>query len=481
MKSKSALFLLALLTSLPGLLLGATATEKTADKTAAKAAKAKTDGKRPELKVDSTPVAEGKSPLVTSYADILEGIRPAVVSVYSSKIVRQQIPEFLRQYGLRGGEQKQEGLGSGVIISSDGYIITNNHVVADADELKVLLTDDRELTAKVIGTDPKTDVAVIKIDADKLPAATLADSSKLRVGDVVFAIGNPLAVGQTVTMGIVSATGRRVGILDEVGGYEDFIQTDAAINQGNSGGALIDARGRLVGINSAILSTSQGNIGIGFAIPINLASKIMNSLIETGKVSRGYMGVATDPLTPDLAESFGLPKETKGLIITDLTPADGPAAKAGLKREDIITAINDQPATSRDDLRLIIAQTPPGTKITVKYLRDGKPLATEVTLVERTDDNAPDGELVPGVTVAPLTDDLRKEMRVDDRVDGLVITDVSNDSAYRDNFPQGAVIEQINRVPVTDLASAKRVIHDGRNIALVYYRGVYRYILFVVR
>ncbi|HVZ64546.1 MAG TPA: Do family serine endopeptidase [Lacunisphaera sp.] len=481
MKSKSAIFLLALLASLPGLLLGATATEKPAEKPAAKAAKPKTDGKRPELKIDSTPVAETKSPVVTSYADVLEAIRPAVVSVYSSKIVRQQVPEFLRQYGFRGGEQKQSGLGSGVIISSDGYIITNNHVVEEADELKVLLNDEREYTAKVIGTDPKTDVAVIKIDADKLPAATLADSSKLRVGDVVFAIGNPLGVGQTVTMGIVSATGRRVHILDEVAGYEDFIQTDAAINQGNSGGALIDARGRLVGINSAILSTSQGNIGIGFAIPINLASNIMNSLIETGTVSRGYLGVSTDTLAPDMNESFGLKPDTKGVIITDLNPADGPAAKAGLKREDIITGVNDKPITSRDDLRLIIAQTAPGTKVSVKFLREGKPQSADVVLGKLPDENAAEGELVPGVTVAPLTDDLRKEMRIDDRVDGLVITDVSNDSAYRDNFPQGAVIEQINRVPLTDLASAKRVIHDGRNIALVYYRGVYRYILFVMQ
>jgi serine protease Do/serine protease DegQ len=481
MKSKTVALLFALLSTMLGLGVGLIAAEKAAGKATAKSAAA--PAPKPVLKIDTSPIAETKSAVVTSYADILEGIRPAVVSVYSSKIVRQQVPEFLRQYGVRGGEQKQEGLGSGVIISSDGYIITNNHVVEGADELKVLLTDDRELTAKVIGTDPKTDVAVIKIDADKLPAATLADSSKLRVGDVVFAIGNPLAVGQTVTMGIVSATGRRVGILGEVQGYEDFIQTDAAINQGNSGGALIDARGRLVGINSAILSTSQGNIGIGFAIPINLASHIMNSLIETGTVSRGYMGVGTDPnpLTPDLAESFGLPKDTKGVIITELNPPDGPAAKAGLKRDDIITAINDKTVASRDDLRLFIAETAPGTKVTVKFFRDGKPQSAEVTLDKLPDDNGAEGELLPGISVAPLTGDLRKELSIDDRVEGLVITEVANESAYRGNFPQGAVIEQINRVPVTDLASAKRVMHDGRNIALVHYRGVYRYIMFMIR
>ena len=395
-------------------------------------------------------------------------------------MVHQRVPDFIRPFLNNGADvpQRERGLGSGVIISTDGFIITNNHVVEEADELKVLLNDEREFIAKVIGTDPKTDVAVIKIEAENLPAAVLADSAKLRVGDVVFAIGNPLGVGQTVTMGIVSATGRRVGILDEVAGYEDFIQTDAAINQGNSGGALIDARGRLIGINSAIISNSQGNIGIGFAIPINLASSIMHSLIDTGTVSRGYLGVLTDALTPDMTESFGLKPDTKGVIITDINPADGPAAKAGLKREDIIVGINDKSVASRDDLRMIIAQTAPDTKVTVKYIRDGKSESKDVVLGKLPDDNAPDGEFLPGVTVSPLTPELRKELRIDDRVDGIVITDIDNNSVYRDNFPQGAVIEQLNRVPVTDLASAKRALRDGRNIALIYYRGVFRYLMF---
>lgn len=437
--------------------------------------------KKPVLKIDASPVDQIKSPVVTSYADVLEGIRPAVVSVYSSKLVRQQVPDFLRQQGLKGGEKMQRGLGSGVIVSTDGYIITNNHVVEGADELKVLLNDERELTAKVIGTDPKTDVAVIKIDAENLPAATLADSAKLRVGDVVFAIGNPLGVGQTVTMGIVSATSRRVGILEEVAGYEDFIQTDAAINQGNSGGALIDARGRLVGINSAIISTSSGNIGIGFSIPINLANSIMSSLLETGAVSRGYLGVQTQALTADEAEGFGLPKDTKGVVVTDLNPADGPAAKAGLRREDIITAINDKLVTTRDDLRLIIAQTLPGTKIIVKYIRGGKAETQEVTLGKLPDDGLANGEFLPGIAVAALDAEVRKELRIDERVDGLVVTEVAENSAYSQIFPRGAVIVQLNRVPVTDLASAKRELRDGRNLAFVYYRGAFRYITFVVR
>ncbi len=439
--------------------------------------------KKPDLKIDATPVGEGKAPVLTSYSDVLNDIRTSVVSVYSSKTVREELPPFFRQlYGnnVQGREQRQEGLGSGVIISTDGYILTNNHVVAEADELKVQLTDDREFTAKVIGTDPKTDIAIIKIDADKLPAATLADSDKLKVGDIVFAIGNPLAVGQTVTMGIISATSRHVGILEEVGGYEDFIQTDASINQGNSGGALIDAKGRVVGINSAIISNNRGSIGIGFAIPVNLARNIMNSLIETGTVARGYMGVTTTALTPELAESFNLPKETKGVIITDLSSSSSPAAKAGLKREDIIVAVSDKPVTSLDDLRLFIAQNSPGTKVKVKYLRDGKPLTVDVTLDRLEDGGGAEGELLPGVTVEMLTDDLRKHMRIGDRVEGLVITEISPESRYADTFLMGAVIEQINRIPVTDLHVAKQSLQPGRNMALVFYRGVYRYVVFNV-
>jgi len=469
MKSKTVALSFALVASVIGLSLGLLAADKKP---------ATPPLKKPTLKVDSTPVSETKSPVVTSYADALEAIRPAVISVYSSKIVREQVPEYFRQFGVQGREQKQRGLGSGVIISPDGYILTNNHVVEEADELKVLLGDDREFTAKLIGTDPKTDVAVIKIEAENLPTVTLADSAKLRVGDVVFAIGNPLGVGQTVTMGIVSATGRKVGILDEVAGYEDFIQTDAAINQGNSGGALIDARGRLVGINSAILSNSQGNIGIGFAIPINLASQIMHQLIDNGSVARGLLGVATAPLTADIAEEFDLPKDTKGAIITNLNPLDGPAAKAGLKRNDVIISIDDKKVTSVEELRLYVGQTAPGTKVTVKYLRNGKPETKEVVLGRVSDDNVPAGELLQGVGVEPLSDEARKANRIDDRVEGLIITEIDEKSPFRESFRVGAVIEQINRVPVTDLASAKKALRDGRNIALVYYRGVYRYIIF---
>jgi Do/DeqQ family serine protease len=479
MKTKSVALLFAFITSLIGLTVGLFAADKAVEKAAAKAPAVPV--KKPTLKVDATPVGDAKT-VVTSYADALENIRPAVISVYSKKTVRQRAPDYLRQFGAQDREQKQSGLGSGVIISADGFIITNNHVVEAADELEVSLNDGRKFMAKVIGTDPKTDVAVIKIEAENLPAATLADSSKLRVGDIVFAIGNPLDVGQTVTMGIISATGRQVGILDEVGGYEDFIQTDAAINQGNSGGALIDARGRLVGINSAIISTSQGNIGIGFAIPINLASTIMHSLIETGTVARGYLGVSTDAITTEMVEAFGLKADQKGIIITDLNPADGPAAKAGLKRDDIIIAIDDKTVTTPIDLRLVIAQTPPETKVTVKFIRDGKTQTKEVTLGRREDENALNGELIAGISVSALTDDLRRELRIPDQVEGgIVLTEVTPESPYSAIFPQGAVIVALNRKPVTDLTTAKQAMRDGRNLALVYYRGVYRYVSFTIR
>ena len=263
--------------------------------------------KMPELKKDTTSVSEGKLTAISSYADIVEPVEKEVVSINSSRTIHERVQAnpLLRQFfgdiPDQDRESKEMGLGSGVIVSSDGYILTNNHVVADADELTAVLSDGRKFTAKVVGADPKTDIAVVKIEATGLPAATFADSDKLRVGDVVFAVGNPLGVGETVTMGIVSAKSRNVGILDDVQGYEDFIQTDAAINMGNSGGALIDAKGRFVGINSAIVSPSRGNIGIGFAVPVNMAINVMKSLIETGTVTRGFLGVIADPLTPDIA------------------------------------------------------------------------------------------------------------------------------------------------------------------------------------
>jgi serine protease Do/serine protease DegQ len=431
---------------------------------------------KPVLKIDPSPLNDGKPGMVMSYADVVEPVQKTVVSIYSSKTVRRHLPASFQQFfGDEDPESREEGLGSGVIVSPNGYILTNNHVVEGADELKVALADDREFKGIIIGTDPKTDIAVIKIDADSLPAITLADSDRLRVGDVVFAVGNPLDVGQTVTTGIVSAKGRRVHLLDDINGYEDFIQTDAAINLGNSGGALVDAKGRLVGINSAMMSTTNGSMGIGFAVPINLASGVMQSLIATGTVARGYLGVGVEPLTTELAEAMG--KDAKGMVISTVTP-DSPAAKAGLKQEDVIVAINGRTVDSLDVLRLIVAQTPPGTKIKVKYLREGRTADLEVTLAKLADDSGKPDDFVAGVTVARVDDDARHTLRLPDEIDGVVVTDVADTSPFHERFRPGMVIIQVNRAPVTDANGARARLRTGRNFCLVWERGGFRYVPF---
>jgi len=437
----------------------------------------KTGHKLPTLKLDASPVSDGKAPVVASYADVVEPAQKAVVSVYSKKTVKERMVmnPFLRQFfgddlPNQQREHKEEGLGSGVIVSPDGYVLTNNHVVEGADELKVSLSDDREFIAKVIGADPKTDIAVIKVEGDKLPVLTLADSDNIRVGDVVFAVGNPLAVGQTVTMGIVSAKGRSVGILDEVAGYESFIQTDAAINMGNSGGALIDAKGRLIGINSAILSPSRGNIGIGFAVPINLASTVMHSLIETGSVSRGYLGVQSQTLTPDDAESLGLPRDTKGVTITDVTP-ESAAEKAGLKRGDVILSVNEKSVTALRDLRIYIAQSAPGSKVKLKISRGGKEQTIDVVLGKL--DEKPN-ELLTGVEVTPLTPEARRRLNIPTRLDGLLITSVDEDSPYAERLVADVLILQIDREDVNDLETARRILTPGRHMLFVYFQGALR-------
>ena len=439
--------------------------------------------KMPELKKDYSPVGDGKTPVISSYADIVEAAEKEVVSINSTRTVHEKVQAnpLLRQFfgdvPDQDRESKEMGLGSGVIVSADGYILTNNHVVADADELTVVLSDSRKFPAKVVGADPKTDIAVVKIDATGLQAVTFADSDKLRVGDVVFAVGNPLGVGETVTMGIVSAKSRNVGILEDVNGYEDFIQTDAAINMGNSGGALIDAKGRFVGINSAIVSPSRGNIGIGFAVPVNMAANVMRSLIETGTVSRGFLGVGGDPITPDIAEQVHLPKDATGVIVT-ITDPDGPADKAGLKRGDVIMQVNGKAIANHDELRLTISQMAPGSKVTLGVSRDGKPLTIEVTLSQFSERP---NELLDGVEVGKLTDDVRRHLGIDSRITGLVVTKVEEKSEYTADLPQGAVVVEINRAPVEDLAAAKALLHPGRNLFLVYYQGYQRYVVVTKR
>ncbi len=438
----------------------------------------------PAVRIDASPLEAGTDPArLRSYADVIEPAQKAVVSVYSTRIVRERmaINPLLRQYfgDLPERESRQEGLGSGVIVSSDGYILTNNHVIEGADELKVTLADDRDFPARVVGTDPKTDVAVLKIEAEGLPVLTLADSDRVRVGDIAFAVGNPLGVGQTVTMGIVSAKGRsRLGLLERVSGYEDFIQTDAAINMGNSGGALIDARGRLIGVNSAIISPSRGNIGIGFAIPVNLARFIMNSLVETGTVARGYLGVTSDTLTAELAEPLGLARGTRGVIVTEIDAAS-PAEAAGLRRADVIVALNGQTVLTWEDLRVLVAQSLPDSKVTLKVLRDGKARTVEVEL-GRVIDN-PD-ELVAGVEAASLTPEVRRRLGLNDsRIAGLVVTRVSEDSPHRGRLAEGMVILEINRAPVPDLAAGRERIRSGRNLLAVFDGRGIRYLVITVK
>jgi serine protease Do/serine protease DegQ len=433
--------------------------------------------------VDARPVAALPGPGVASYADAVEPLQRAVVSVYSTRLVRSrsQVQTGMRQAYAEKGEQdvRQQGLGSGVLLSADGYIVTNNHVVDGADELRVLLADDRELTGRLVGTDSKTDLAVVKIDAVGLPFATLGDSDRLRVGDLCFALGNPLGVGQTVTMGIVSAVGRsNLELLDEGRGYESFIQTDAAINMGNSGGALIDARGRLIGINTAILSPSKGSVGIGFAIPVNLVSAVVRSLVENnGVVQRGMLGIEADTLSayPEMAETLGLRKDQKGVLVQQLRP-EGPAARAGLQREDVVVAVNDHAVGTLQDLRFAVSQMPPGSVARLRLIRAGNECSVEVTL-GTLEANADNDELLPGVLVSVLTDELRRRYELDRDLVGVVIEQVDEHSALRSRLSPGMVILEVNRVPVSTLQQVRSALKkSSNNLLYLHFRGAYRYL-----
>jgi len=312
-----------------------------------------------------------------SYADAVSSAAPAVANLYTTKMVNKtskplfEDPQFRRFFGDNLPKQKrmESSLGSGVIMSPEGYILTNNHVTTGADQIVVALKDGRETLARVIGSDPETDLAVLKIDLKNLPSITIGSSDSIRIGDVALAIGNPFGVGQTVTMGIISATGRNQLGLNT---YEDFIQTDAAINPGNSGGALVDANGNLTGINTAIFSKSGGSQGIGFAIPTKLALDVMKSIIEHGQVIRGWLGIEVQPLTQELAESFGL-KDRPGIVVAGIF-RDGPAQKAGLQLGDVILNINGELAGDGRRSMNQVARTKPGEKIAIGVMRNGKEL-----------------------------------------------------------------------------------------------------------
>jgi serine protease Do len=440
-----------------------------------------------QLHVDRAPVnREAKT--TTSFAPVVKKVSPSVVRVditgkakdmeigespFDNPMLRRFFGDQLPQQGRRGGRMqrapREHGLGSGVIVTQDGYILTNNHVVENADKVHVTLDDGREFDAKVVGTDPKTDIAVVKVEATGLPYMQLADSDKIEVGDVTLAIGNPFGVGQTVTSGIISATGRAAGI----GGpdfYEDFIQTDAAINPGNSGGALIDAEGRLIGINTAILSRTGGNNGIGFAVPVNLAKNVMEQLITNGKVVRGFLGVNIQTMTPALAKQFDL-KDTKGALISEVTP-NSPAEKAGLKSGDVIMEFNGKPVKDSRHLKLAVGATAPGTKAPVKVLREGKSKELTVTLKELPSDqmagndnkSAADTDALDGVTVGDVDSNVRQQFNLPRDLKGAVVTDVDPDSAsYAAGLRPGDVVLEIDRKPVNNAEEAVKLSENIKN------------------
>ena len=439
------------------------------------------------LKLDETPLPQTDPPRVTGYADVLSKATPAVVGVYTAQVVRRSFPnasnpleDFLRRYyGLSRGvdrsrveEQKiPAGMGSGVIIAPEGYAITNAHVITDqrtgkpVDEVSVKLSDKREFPAEIVGFDKATDIAVLKINApEALPSITLADSAKLRVGDIVFAAGNPLGVGLTVTMGIVSATGRTdLGILKDPGAYENFIQTDAAINQGNSGGALIDAKGRLVGINTAIYSRTGGSIGIGFAIPVNLARSVMTGLIEKGGVQRGFLGVQLEDLPTDEGA------RTTGVV------KGSPADRAGIQSNDIIVEAAGKEIASVAELRLAISQTPPGASVPLVIIRDSKRKNLRVTLGSLDDTLRPGigGLVIPGITFAPLDPDLRRRFDIPNTVAGLVVTESSGEEQ---TIRKGVVIVEINGQVARDEKDARAYLRRGLNRFYVWFKGRYNFL-----
>jgi serine protease Do len=448
-----------------------------------------------QLHVDQAPVnREAKT--TTSFAPVVKKVSPSVVRVditgkakeaememgggspLDNPMLRRFFGDQLPQQGRRGGRMqrmpREHGLGSGVIVTQDGYILTNNHVVENAEKVRVTLDDGREFDAKVVGADPKTDVAVVKVEATGLPYIQLADSDKIEVGDVTLAIGNPFGVGQTVTSGIISATGRAMGMgLD----YEDFIQTDAAINPGNSGGALIDAEGRLIGINTAIISRTGGNNGIGFAVPVNLAKNVMEQLIDNGRVVRGFLGVNIQTMSPALAKQFDL-KDTKGALVSEVTP-NSPAEKAGLKSGDVILEFNGKPVQDSRHLKLAVGSTSPGTKAPLKVLRDGSTKNLTVTLKELPGDQlarkdgkaANDTDALDGVTVGDLDSNVRQQFDLPRDVKGAVVTDVDPDSAsYAAGLRPGDVILEIDRKAVNNAEEAVKLSENIKDKASILLR-----------
>lgn len=437
-----------------------------------------------------SPARPAEVSFLSGFTPIVKSALPAVVNISTSRKIAAPEreaspfsgpfrdffgPDFFDRFG--GPRERQENsLGSGVIVSSEGYILTNNHVVQGATDIEVVLSDQRELKGRIIGGDAKTDIAVIKVEEKSLPALTLGNSAGVQVGDFALAIGNPFGVGQTVTMGIVGATGRGGFGIEH---YEDFIQTDAAINPGNSGGALINIRGELIGINTAIVARSGGSQGVGFAVPTNMARPVMEQILKQGKVIRGYLGISVQTMTSELARSFGS-KTTQGALVADVVP-DGPASRAGLRRGDVILAVDDEPVLDSRRLTLRISQTPPGTIVNLRLLREGQEQSARVTLgelpagPERAQAPGADrgqGTSLEGVSVESLTPEIARQLNLSPQTRGVVVVQVRPESAAATGLQRGDVIEEVNRRAVSTVGDYEQALRQaGREVLLLVNRG----------
>ena len=429
----------------------------------------------PQTKQPETPPA----PVVvdgvrTSYADFVQKTSPAVVKINSERKAKvnfqRQIPFDAPQAPRNPEGPNERGVGSGVIVSADGTILTNHHVIEDAVKITVQMNDGKTFEAKMVGSDPPSDLAVLNIEAEELPFLDMGNSDEVRIGDIVLAIGNPLGIGQTVTSGIISAKGRQTNTTDS---FQDFLQTDAPINQGNSGGALVNVKGELIGINSQILSRSGGNIGIGFAIPSNMAKSVMEQLLTEGKVRRGRLGVGIQPLTETLAEKFKA-KDIKGVLVNQVME-DSAAEKAGIKSEDIIISINGEATEDPNSLRNKVAGTKPGTEIKLTILRDGEEKEVSVTLDEfEVAGNTPtdlkdgnDSEKMEqnkklGLSLQPVTPEIAKQLELNSDSKGLVVTQIAPNGAVAEaGIQRGDVILGINRQEVNSLNDVQSAIEKS--------------------
>ncbi len=437
-------------------------------------------------KVPSHEATASLGKLSDALAEVAEAARPAVVNISTTSTVTEEEnpfgdmfndPFFRHFFGDQFGHGqkrkfKSSALGSGVIVSPDGYILTNNHVVKGAEEIKVILYDKREFKGKIVGTDSRTDLAIVKIHAKDLPTIKFGESGKLKTGDIVLAIGNPFGLNQTITMGIVSAVGRsNIGLAD----FEDFIQTDAAINPGNSGGALVNTSAELVGINTAIFSTSGGYMGIGFAIPSDMAKSVMESIIKHGRVIRGWLGISIQSLTPELAKSLGF-KDTKGALVSGVE-SGSPADKAGFKRGDLIIGMDSKEVADSTALRNMVAATAPGTKVDFKIIRENKELTLTATLGEfkekRVVKKAEYNNVLKGITVQELTASLRDKLNLPEDLTGVVITNVSPDSPAQGLLQPNDVIQEVDRKPIKSAQDFEQVVSkigEKDTVLLLIYR-----------